>query len=121
MSEEKVEAYFKKQEGEVAAIARALRGLLNGAGNQLTCKLAWGFPCWSGNERVASISALKDRCNLQLFYGNQLAERWPGRIEGTGKQMRHIKIRSLTEVDKELAEIIARAVELDQTNPTKIR
>jgi len=121
MSDGKVDAYFAKQEGAVSDIALALRSVIEEIGIALSCKLAWGFPCWSGNERILSILAHSDRCNLQLFYGNLLAEKWPQRIDGTGKQMRHIKVYSVSDIDKELKEIINYAIELDQINPTKVR
>ena len=105
----------------MADIALALRGAVETQSEGLTCKLAWGFPSWSGNERILSIIAHKDRCNLQLFSGNRLADRWPDRIEGTGKQLRHVKVHSVAEVDDELEEIIKDAIELDRTDPQKVR
>ena len=121
MGDEKVDAYFEKLEGEVAEITVALRHLVVAQGQDLSCKLAWGFPCWSGNERVLSIIAHKDRCNLQIWSGNRLASRWPSRIEGTGKQLRHVKVYSAAEADGELADIINAAIELDRTEPEKVR
>jgi len=116
LSDPNIGTYFEKQEGAVAEIALALRDKIESIGPELTCKLAWGFPCWSGNERLFSIMARSDRCNLQLFYGNQLAAKWPNRIEGTGKQLRHIKIYAVREVDEELETILKFAVQLDQTH-----
>ena len=120
MGMDNFDAYFHKQQGDVRAVALALRALLD-SHHALTTALAWNFPCWTGNERIASILAHTDRCNLQLFYGSRLADRWPKRIDGTGKQMRHVKVRSVAEVDDELAEIVAAAVELDVTAPEKVR
>lgn len=121
MSDGKVDAYFEKQRGAVGDIALALRGFMNELGDGLTCKPAWGFPCWSGNERILSIMAHKDRCNLQFFSGNRLADKWPSRIEGTGKQMRHVKVRAVSEIDDELKDIVRAAIELDRTAPEKVR
>ena len=121
MSDGKVDAYFLKQEGAVADIALDLRKLLEELGDGLKCSPAWGFPCWSGNERILSIIAHKDRCNLQLFSGNRLAEKWPSRIEGTGKQLRHVKVRAVSEIDDELKEIVKAAIELDRTAPERVR
>lgn len=121
MRENTVDTYFNKQVGEVANIANALRRLLDQKKHKLTCALAWGYPCWSGNERIFSVIAHKDRCNLQLFYGSDLASDWPERIEGTGKRLRHIKIRSIKEIDKELKDIVAAGVKLDRDDPHKVR
>lgn len=121
MSDPKVEVYFDKQSGSVASIASALRDCIASHGEGLTCALAWGFPCWSGNERIFSVIAHKDRCNLQLFSGNRLAAAWPARIEGTGKQLRHVKVRSVGEIDSELADIIVAAIKLDRIDPQKVK
>ena len=96
------ETWFSNLDPTQREIAESLRARIQLAGPDLTCKLAWGFPCWSGRERIFSIAAHKDRCNLQLFYGAELAPFHPARIEGTGKTLRHVKIRSLDEIDEGL-------------------
>lgn len=116
-----VSAWFETVEPEMAPIAFALRKVLDEADAELATELAWGFPCWIGNERVFSIIAHMDRCNLQLWSGNRLADQFPHRIEGTGKQMRHIKVRQVNEIDEELLAIIAAAIALDQTDPERVR
>ena len=109
-----VDAYFEKQEADVGAIAVALREVLDAAMPSAEVKLAWGFPCWINGpkNRVASIIAHTDRCNLQLWQGSKLAVQFSDRIEGTGKDLRHEKVRSLAEVDAELRKIVDTAVGL---------
>ena len=116
-----IETYFGKQDEPVKAIAEALRKQIRSHGSGLSEGLAWGFPCWTGNERIFSIIAHKDRCNLQLWYGADLAGKFPGRIEGTGKALRHVKIRSLSEIDRELDDIIDAALVLDAETPKRVR
>lgn len=110
-----VDAYFDKQEGDVKAIALALRDLLDEEMPQAEVKLAWGFPCWltEPKNRVASIVVHTDRCNLQLWQGAALASQFPDRIEGTGKDLRHVKVRQPNEVDAALRKIIQVAIALD--------
>lgn len=116
-----VVAYFDSLEGEPAEIAAALRKTIEGRWPQLLSKLAWGFPCWTGKERVFSIIAHKEHCNLQLWSGARLAKHYVGRIEGTGKVLRHVKVHGLDDVDDELIDIMERAVELDATEPRSVR
>jgi len=116
-----VAAYFAGLEGEPSAIAQALRVTINERWPHLNVKLAWGFPSWGGNERVFSIMAHKDRCNLQLWGGARLAGDYLGRIEGTGKAMRHVKVYSIDEIDDELIDILERAIQLDVTDPQRVR
>lgn len=114
-----VQDYFEKQVGDVRAIALALKDVLDAEIPATEVKLAWGFPCWLVDGcRVASIIAHTDRCNLQMWQGSALVEAFPSRIEGTGKDLRHIKVRAVAEVDGELREIIKAALKLD---PKKIR
>ena len=116
-----VETWFSNLDPAQREIAESLRARIQLAGPDLTCKLAWGFPCWSGRERIFSIAAHKDRCNLQLFCGAELAPSHPARIEGTGKALRHVKIRSLDEIDEGLDRIIEDAIRLYTSNPRRVR
>ncbi|MEO1407298.1 MAG: hypothetical protein AAFV54_12530, partial [Pseudomonadota bacterium] len=58
------EEWFDTVEPDMAPLALALKSALNKAGPGLSTKLAWGFPCWSGNERIFSIIAHAEHCNL---------------------------------------------------------
>jgi hypothetical protein len=113
------DTYFAKIEDSLAPIALALREAVRKAGPDLTEKLAWGFPCYSGNERIFSIIAHARHVNLQIWYGAELAGH-SARIEGTGKSLRHVKIRALSEVDSGLESIIAAAIALDRDDPQRV-
>lgn len=116
-----VRAYFDSLEPHQGAIAIALENAIKKHWPHLTVKLAWGFPCWSGNERVFSVSGQTDRCNLQLWQGAALADDYLDRIEGTGKSLRHVKVFTVDQVNDELIDIMDRAVTLDATAPQRVR
>jgi len=116
-----VRAYFDNLEPHQGGIAHALEDTIKEHWPHLTVKLAWGFPCWSGNERVFSVSAQADRCNLQLWQGAELADDYLDRIEGTGKSLRHVKVYAVSEINDELIDIMDRAVSLDATAPQRVR
>lgn len=115
-----VAAWFEMVEPDMAPITTALRDAIERANPGLSCKLAWGFPCWSGNERIFSIIAHKAHCNLQLWYGADLAAAHSKRIEGTGKRLRHVKIRRISEIDATLGQIITTAIMMDRAAPQKV-
>lgn len=115
-----VDACFDQLEPPMRDVALALRARIEALGPGLSCKLAWGFPCWSGTERIFSIIAHSGHCNLQLWQGAQLTDISP-RVEGTGKSLRHVKVRSLTEIDSALDTVIGKAIALDATAPQKVR
>lgn len=116
-----VRAYFDGLEAHQSKIALALENVIKEHWPHLTVKLAWSFPCWSGNERVFSVIAHGDRCNLQLWQGARLAEDYFDRIEGTGKALRHVKVFTTDEINDELIDIMDRAVALDTTAPQRVR
>lgn len=116
-----VRAYLDGLESHQNAIAIALEDAIKSHWPHLTVKLAWGFPCWSGNERVFSVVGQSDRCNLQLWQGARLAADYYDRIEGTGKALRHVKVFGVGEVNDELIDIMDRAVSLDATAPQRVR
>ncbi|MDJ0919652.1 MAG: hypothetical protein QNI84_00880 [Henriciella sp.] len=116
-----VTAYFESLNGNAQRIAHALERTIQTRWRALGCKLAWGFPCWTGNERIFSVIAHGERCNLQLWQGARLAGDYLGRIEGTGKALRHVKVYSVDDIDDELIDIMERAVALDAVNPQRVR
>lgn len=115
------QAYFDSLEGEPRDIANELRAEIERRWPQLSVRLAWGFPCWARQERVFSVIAQKNRCNLQLWQGAELATAFPDRIEGTGKSLRHVKVFSRDQVDDELIDIMDQAVKLGTTSPKRVR
>ena len=116
-----VRAYFDGLDPHQFKLAIGLEDAIKTRWPQLTVKLAWGFPCWTGNERVFSVIAHADRCNLQLWQGARLADDYLDRIEGTGKALRHVKVFSTDEINDELLDIMDRAVTLDAVAPQRVR
>ena len=108
-----VSAYFDKLSGPVQAIALELSHVIPQRGPTLIATMAYGSPCWTGHDRVVSIVAHSKHCNLQFWQGAQLESGFYGRIEGSGKALRHVKVRKLDDIDDELLEIIDRAIALD--------
>lgn len=108
-----VSAYFEKLSGPVKDIALELSHVIPARGPALIATMAYGSPCWAGHDRVVSIVAHSRHCNLQLWQGAQLESGFYGRIEGSGKALRHVKVRHLAEIDDELLDIIDRAIAMD--------
>lgn len=116
-----VEAYLLSLIGRSKPIGKALARALNTQGPELAQSLAWGFPCWSGNERIFSIIAHSERCNLQIWNGARLTDRFPDMIEGTGKMLRHVKVKHVSQINDKLRAIIIAAIELDFVEPRLVR
>jgi hypothetical protein len=115
------DAYFDSLVDDgLAAIARGLRERMKALAPHLSEGLAWGFPCYTGHERVFSIMAQKAHVNLQLWNGNRLTHVTP-RVEGTGAQLRHVKLRTMDDLDATVDAVIEAAAALDRDDPEKVR
>lgn len=116
-----VEDYFEALDGPMKPVAVALAHAVSKQNSRLKATIAWGYPCWFGNERVFSVIPHARHCNLQLWAGAKLAAQYIGRIEGSGKSLRHVKVRDEDEIDDELEDIIDRAILLDREEGVMVR
>ncbi len=87
----------------------ALRKLIRSAAPQLEETIKWGCPCYVGAANVCSIMAFKSHVNVAFFQGAKLADK-ASLLEGTGKGMRHVTVRSLKDLPtKKLAALVKQA------------
>lgn len=88
----RVDDWIRGQPRGLQAIARVARDLLGEGLPGAREDIKWGFPTWVGAGNVVSLAAEDDYLRLQFYKGTRLAD--PGRLlEGTGKEMRHVKVR----------------------------
>lgn len=105
---------LKPASPEAAPIAEALAEFIARAAPLLTHSIAWGNRCYSGNAWVLSIIPHKAHVNLQFERGAELAARGVA-LEGTGKSLRHLKLRSVEDAKSDAVKrLILQAVALDQ-------
>lgn len=76
-------------------------------------KMLWGNPGYVlGKHKVAFIYTISDHVNFGFFHGTKIKDPYK-LLEGTGKGMRHIKVRSLADIKKrQFAALLKRAVAL---------
>lgn len=78
-----------------------------------TQTVKWGWPCWQGNGLIVSLCVMKKYVNLQFFRGAHLEDP-DGLLEGTGKDLRHIKLRKVAEArSKSVARVLIAARKAD--------
>ncbi len=93
--------FFASLNGKVAPLARALRTLIRQAVPGATESIKWGMPVYEQGKMVCSIRPAEEYVALQ-FYGSGTSLPDPdGLLEGTGKRMRHVKIRTRADIKKE--------------------
>jgi hypothetical protein len=94
--DKKVREYIEKQKSPQKEICFKLREIILKTYPDIKEEMKWGVPTFSGGKFY--IGTLKDHVNLG-FSINGLTKEEIALFEGSGKTMRHIKIRTLKDID----------------------
>lgn len=99
---------------EHQAIMGKLRSFVKKRAPKLEESIKWGGICWVGRGIVCYAHPLEDRIDFGFFKGVLLKD--PKKIlEGSGKFLRHVKVRKLADIrDKELSGMLEQAVAVDR-------
>jgi hypothetical protein len=94
-----VEAWMKGRPGELGDLARHWFDVLRDCGADVRELLHDGHPtACVGDAAFAYVNAFRSHVNVGFFRGAELRD--PARLlEGTGKYMRHVKLRPGGEID----------------------
>ena len=92
-----VDSYLSWLEPAKRELAESLRKIILNADAELQESVKWGNPVYEKKGRVCYIAASGGYLNFGFFKGAHLTDP-TGRIEGTGKDMQHIKIKSLDDI-----------------------
>lgn len=94
-----IEAWMQAQDGELGAIAQRWFEVMHGCGPDVRETLHDDYPtACIGEAAFGYVGAFKAHVNVGFFRGTELADP-KGLLEGTGKQMRHVKLRPGREID----------------------
>lgn len=94
-----VENWMHEHSGELGAIARRWFGVMRDCGDDVRELLHDGHPtACVGEAAFAYVNAFRAHVNVGFFRGAEIADP-RGLLEGTGKFMRHVKIRPDGDVD----------------------
>ena len=112
-----VDSWMSEQDPSIRQIAETVRNIVLNAEPQLREAVKWSNPVYESKGKIAYISATDAYVNLGFFNGAALADP-AGKIEGTGKSMRHVKIRSVKDLDADqVTAWVSQAVLLDAADP----
>lgn len=98
----RADKFFDSLNAPVAAPARELRGLIRKAVPKASESIKWGMPVYERSGLICSIRPSKEYVALQFYTSGTSLRDSDGLLEGTGKRMRHVKIRSKSEIKKRL-------------------
>jgi len=93
------DAYFKDQPEANQPTIRALRSFVKRAAPTLAESVKWGNGCWvKGKVPVAYVYSAPDYVQFGFFMGSALKDP-KGLLEGSGRYVRHIKVRKPSDLD----------------------
>ena len=109
-----VSEYIERLSENKKAIVIALRKIILSVDPSLNESLKWKQPVYSKEGNICYLFPAGNHVNLGFYKGAELND--PKKIlEGTGKTMRHIKIRDLEDIDKEYFwELVSDAISKDK-------
>lgn len=111
----KVKALLEGRSPEVVAWVKSLRQLVLTVAPQLReeVKPGWRSILYKGNGAVCAIAPHRGHVNLHFYQGTGLPDP-EGLLEGTGKALRHVKIRQRRDLRADaLTRLVEEAVKLD--------
>ena len=108
-----VDVYVAELEPPLQELANTLRQLVLDAAPGVEEQVKWGQPCYLKNGMICYLAAGKGYIRFGFWRGVDLKD-LNGLLEGTGKGMRHVKVRSLDDIRADLFTAWVReAVELN--------
>ena len=94
-----IEVWMSERRGELGAIARHWFELMRQCGDDVRELLHDGHPtACVGDAAFGYVNAFTAHVNVGFFRGAELSDP-AGLLEGTGKFMRHVKLRPGSEID----------------------
>ena len=94
-----IDEYIANQEPQFRPLLTKLRTVITKAVPDLEEKIMWGQPVFvKGKEKVAFVYCISDHVNFGLFRAAEVKDS-KGRLEGTGKGMRHVKVLTAKDID----------------------
>lgn len=113
-------AYVKDENPELRKVVRGLKNLLKQTvpGTRETIN-AWGIPTFEQKDPFCFYMVGKNHVTFGFHYGTSLED--PQKLlEGTGKNIRHVKLRSLEDLEqKDLKQLVQAAARLEGKPPMR--
>jgi len=97
-SKSSVDTLIESLDKPVAALAKELRRIIRKALPDATEDIKWGIPVYEQHGLICAIRPARDYIALQFYSAGTSLDDPLGLLEGTGKNMRHIKIRTKADI-----------------------
>lgn len=105
----------------IAELERAVRATVRAAAPGLRTVVKWSNPWLAGTDLVVVVGGFTRHVGVEFYRGASLPDP-TGLLEGTGKNLRHVKVRTLAEArSPALRALVEAAVRLDAREPPRKR
>jgi hypothetical protein len=110
-----VDQYIENYPDDIQSMIASLRETILNSSPELAEEYTWSMPNYSYKGLVCYLQASKKHVNLGFQKGNELAEEDISHLlQGTGKAMRHIRIKKIEDINPEaFTSLICAAMELN--------
>jgi hypothetical protein len=116
-----VEAWFDARPDELSAIAREWFQVMRGCGDDVRELLHDGHPtACVGDVGFGEVNTFTAHVNVGLFRGAEIKDP-NGLLEGTGKFMRHVKLRPSVEIDTNALKTLIQTAYVDMQARSALR
>lgn len=94
--------FFDDLEQPIGELALGLRDIIRTALPDASERIKWGMPVYETDRVICAIRPAKGYVALQFYASGTRLPDPDGLLEGTGRKMRHVKIRSKQDLKKPL-------------------
>ena len=95
-----VDSYFAEQPPEKRALLEKLRALVNKGVPDADASIKWGVPFYQRKgKNVCSLAAFKEHVGINFFASPDVLVDPGKKLEGGGKTMRMLKVRTASDID----------------------
>jgi hypothetical protein len=109
-----VDQFMAKLEPNIQKLANTIRNFLFEVEPEFEEIKKWGRPAYLMNGMVCAIDSYKNHINLGFAKGTSLSDSG-NLLEGTGKNIRHIRISSIEDIQRnEVKSLIKEAIKLNK-------
>ncbi|ARF15669.1 DUF1801 domain-containing protein [Sporosarcina ureae] len=118
---EEVDQFISDLPKDIKSITTTLRKIILESSPELTEEFKWSMPNYSYTGLVCYLQPAKKHVNLGFHRGNELVAKDENKLlQGTGKTMRHIRIKQLEEIQVEAITLLIKdAISLNENHAIK--
>lgn len=98
---QQVTDYIEKAPDEQKQIMNSIRKLIHESVDNVTEEFKWNRPVFNAGKDFAYLKTAKNHVTLGFFNFEKIIDA-DNLLEGTGKDMRHVKLKSIDDINQEL-------------------